>query len=383
VTSKDGYDTYTSPTISVENEIVKHDIAMKKTVVISVVPKIENPTYDFGISLKSDTTKVAEGNSINFTIDYENKLNYSLDDMYVKVTIPDGLTVVEASNKGVYNAGELKWSLGTLSAGQKGTLQFSAKVDTMAVSELEKTIAASIYTEKTVAVINKEDDSSKLPILTYTNKFERNHKRYIKGYPDGTVKPKNQITRAEVAAIFARLLGLQNDVTNSKIYSDVPTNFWASGYIEAVTKKGLFKGYSGNNFMPNKPITRAELAAVIARYFEIAENNKIEPTQLNFTDVKNHWAELAIQEMYRFGIIKGYSDSTFKPNQPIIRSEAITMINRMFHRGPLTNVQQTFPDMPKDDWAFGEIEEATVTHNSITNEDGSEKMTKYVEEPLW
>ncbi|UUZ97496.1 S-layer homology domain-containing protein [Paenibacillus sp. P25] len=104
---------------------------------------------------------------------------------------------------------------------------------------------------------------------------------------------------------------------------------------------------------------------------------------MHFTDTQGHWASNVIEDVYRHHIIEGYPDGTFKPNASMIRSEAVTMINRSLYRGPLMNAEVTFPDMTPEHWAFGQVEESAVTHESNRNPDASETMTKLIPEPLW
>lgn len=102
-----------------------------------------------------------------------------------------------------------------------------------------------------------------------------------------------------------------------------------------------------------------------------------------FTDLSGHWAEANITEIYRYGIIKGYEDNTFRPNNTITREETITMVNQMLHRGPLTKVKPSFPDNLESNWSFGHVEEATNTHKSFYNENGSETLVKIIPEGIW
>src|SRR5690606_35797602 len=125
-------------------------------------------------------------------------------------------------------------------------------------------------------------------------------------------------------------------------YSDVPTGLWHSDAIEAVSRKGLFKGYPDGTFRPNQPITRAELASVIFYALNLTEQP---PIGTEYSDVEGtHWAASKIDEITRHRIINGYLDGTFRPDQDITRAEAVKMINRLLHRGPLYGVQLEFAD---------------------------------------
>ncbi|NLV51227.1 MAG: S-layer homology domain-containing protein, partial [Clostridiales bacterium] len=114
------------------------------------------------------------------------------------------------------------------------------------------------------------------------------------------------------------------------------------------------------------------------------EQNQYQYLKLSgFTDTYDNWAAQTIEELFRYCVVSGYTDGTFKPNQNITRAEAITMINRMLYRGPLTGAEPSFPDNSVDKWCFCDIEEATRTHYYTLNRDGNETMTRCVEEDLW
>ncbi|MCK9479865.1 MAG: InlB B-repeat-containing protein, partial [Firmicutes bacterium] len=394
VATKSGYETYTSPKISVFEEIVRHDFQMKKKTTTTSTDNSNNrgggntirvfvKEVDLANKISTDKNRINYLDSSTFTINYANKLGYTTENVYLSVAIPDGLQFVEGSNGAALENNKVVWSLGLLQANYKGTLNLTLQnVREQDGDEVVK-LTSNIYSTTETNVINIEDDESGLSLLLYSDKYNLSHKRYIKGYPDNTVRPEQNITRAEIAAVFARILELEGEVKNTSLYSDVDVEMWAAEYIETATAKGLFVGSEDMIFNPNNPITRAELATVITRYFRETTSNNIEESELNFNDIQNHWAKGYIQEMHRYGIIKGYSDNSFKPDTPISRAEAITMINRMLFRGPLTNVEPSFPDLSREHWAFGDMEESIRTHISKRNEDGSELMVEYIEEPLW
>ena len=168
-----------------------------------------------------------------------------------------------------------------------------------------------------------------------------------------------------------------------KVFDDVAVDFWGAEHIEAVAEVGLFKGYNDNTFKPNQPITRAELATVIAKYLKITTYPEYKVLVKNFNDISGHWAEANIAEIYRYDIIKGYEDNAFRPNNTITREETITMVNQMLHRGPLMGVKPSFPDNVESNWSFGHVEEATNTHKSYYNEDGSETLIEINTEGIW
>ncbi|MDO5714583.1 MAG: S-layer homology domain-containing protein, partial [Tissierellia bacterium] len=151
---------------------------------------------------------------------------------------------------------------------------------------------------------------------------------YIKGYPDGTFRPQGNLTRAEAAVMMARLLNQGDVTTGSRTtkFTDA-NNGWYSQGINYVVEKGLIQGYEDGTFKPNQDITRAEFAKMIAEYVEGNQKGKS-----NLKDIEKHWAKEAIEKVYGKEIVKGYPDGTFKPNQKITRAEAVTILNRAFGR---------------------------------------------------
>ena len=194
------------------------------------------------------------------------------------------------------------------------------------------------------------------------------HFAYVVGYPDGTVRPNDNISRAEVTAIFFRLLKpdevRDKNLTTENNFNDVNDGEWHNTSISTMAKLGIVKGRYSDRFVPDAFITRAEFAAICARFddseFEVVDN---------FTDVAGHWAEHDIHEAAAHGWIRGYEDGTFKPDQFITRAEAMTMINRVLNRVPET-ADDLLADMinwpdnsDKSAWYYLAVQEATNSHD--------------------
>ena len=184
------------------------------------------------------------------------------------------------------------------------------------------------------------------------------------GYPDGTVQPLKNISRAEAATLFFRLLKedkrTENLTTENK-FSDV-NGEWYSCAISTLTKIGILTGYADGTFLPNKDITRAEMATIIAKFADLTDE------ELTFTDIEGHWAQDYIEHAAGNGWIAGYEDGTFKPESFINRAETVTMINRVLDRVPskaenLLPGLEVFSDCAAEDWFYCAIEEATNAHD--------------------
>ena len=213
------------------------------------------------------------------------------------------------------------------------------------------------------------------------------HFAYVIGYPDGTVHPNGQITRAEVATIFFRLLRDEvRDVafTTSNTYSDVAYGKWYNNPISTMSALGIITGYPDGTFKPNKPITRAEFAAIAARFDETQSGKSA-----TFSDVIGHWAAKEIGIAYYNDWIKGYPDGTFKPDQNITRAEAMTLINRVLERKPespadlLTNMNKWTDNMDTSKWYYLDVQEATNSHGYTRKTFNYELWRQMLPDPDW
>ena len=199
------------------------------------------------------------------------------------------------------------------------------------------------------------------------------HYAYLLGYEDGTVRPNGSISRAEVATVLFRLLKddvrMQN-LTKDNAYSDVSDTAWYAAAVSTLSKMGIISGYPDGTFRPNAPITRAEFAAMIARFDETAKS-----ADTPFTDISGHWAENAIGKAYGNGWVEGSSKTVFCPESNLTRAETATLLNRVLHRLPekesdLLANQIVWPDNPKTFWGYLAIQEATNSHEYERKADG-------------
>ncbi len=227
-----------------------------------------------------------------------------------------------------------------------------------------------LYTIKSLVVI--EDNNSYHDFLVPSG-ITMYHRLYVIGYPDGEFKPEGSITRAEVAAIFSRIQshGEENIATEFEdSFPDVDSESWYAKYVADVKRTGLVEGYPDGSFMPDEPITRAEFASMVVRYIENSAG-KLKKDSSDFPDVGLlHWARAAIKKAAGKGIVEGYPDGSFRPDQPITRAEAVTMVNRMLERRADEKYVDThldslvsFSDITDNEyWAYYQIYEAANNH---------------------
>ena len=212
------------------------------------------------------------------------------------------------------------------------------------------------------------------------------HDAYVIGYPDGNVHPQGNISRAETATIFFRLLKADTrdgNLTAENVFADVANGKWFNKAVSTMAKLGIVKGRSAETFAPDAPITRAEFAAICARF-----NTKPTNTSKSFSDISGHWAEAEIERAVAFGWIAGYPDGTFRPDTYITRAEAMTMINRVLCRMPqdekdLLRTMVVWPDNKPTDWHYLAVQEATNSHEFERKGAVNEKWTKLTSAPDW
>lgn len=212
------------------------------------------------------------------------------------------------------------------------------------------------------------------------------HFAYVIGYPDGKVHPEGNISRAETATIFFRLL--KSDIRDGNLtadneFSDVSDGQWHNKAISTMAKLGIVKGRRADRFDPDASITRAEFAAICARF-----NTKPVENSGSFSDISGHWAENEIERAAAFGWISGYPDGTFHPDARITRAEAMTMINRVLCRMPqsesdLLDSMVTWPDNKRSDWHYLAVQEATNSHGFDRQGEVGESWTKLTSVPDW
>jgi len=217
------------------------------------------------------------------------------------------------------------------------------------------------------------DPDPNLPTITGNKPpslFIDEHTAYVIGYPDGTVRPSRDITRAEVATIFFRLLTDEVRTqywTQENPFPDVQKGMWYNNATSVMHHMGILKGYPDGTFKPDNAITRAEFAVTAARFARMMQMESI--NNLRFTDITGHWAEVDIRYAAAIGWVNGYPDGTFKPNRNITRAEAMTLVNRMLGRVPemtddlLTGDMKTWLDNADTNaWYYLTVQEATNSH---------------------
>lgn len=237
----------------------------------------------------------------------------------------------------------------------------------------------TIYAKWFLIVLPGVTDKKATPKLNTSDHFA-----YVQGYPDGTVKPAGNITRAETAAILFRLM---DDASRKTYYStksgfrDVASGSWYNTYVATLNNAGVITDSSNGYFRPNEAITRAELAAMLAKFSETTGAANY------FNDVSaKYWAANAIAICAKLGWITGYPDGTFRPDKNVTRAELMAMINRATGRAPKSADaflpgMKTWSDNTADKWYYLDVQEATNSHSYTVK--GSETWTALTSDPNW
>ena len=304
-------------------------------------------------------------------------------------TAPAKQTLVKGSS---YTVAEVPASVSGSKGGVNGTFSFNGwKKDDGTVLTGEQQLTADLTLHGVWTFTKKSSGGGggggghkptvTIPDDVPTGLNGDDHYAYIVGYPNGNVEPNGNITRAEVATIFFRLLTEEvrtANSTQSNSLSDVTRGQWFNHAVSTLSSMGIVKGHNDGTFAPNAPITRAEFAAIAARF-----DDKNTDTSSKFTDIASHWAKNEIGIAANKGWINGYPDDTFRPNQYITRAEAMTLVNRVLNRLPenssdLLDSMIKWPDnSDASAWYYLAVQEATNSHaySDKSKDDKYEKWT--------
>lgn len=373
-------------TVYTEGSVTKYVIEMKI--------KADNETLDeyFTNSNREDLTLEIKGSSVLgvgevYTVKGEIRGDVSID-------IPGDANDMKVLFKGEDTA-YVKQKIRSGSSGRppvasQEPTEEPTETPTETPTEEPTETPTSIPTEKPAIQTQGTSNGAK---LNYEDHFA-----YIIGYDeevtseDGTVtvksvvRPENNITRAEVATIFYRLLDEESRdsfKTQFNTFSDVESGVWFNAAVSTVAAAGIVNGYDDGTFKPNNVITRAEFAAIAARFTSLVYDG-----EGLFTDISGHWAETAINNAAITGWVSGYDDGTFRPDNYITRAEAITLINNVLYRfieedGLHENVAK-WEDNTPDKWYYTAVQEATNSHDYDREAIGeTEEMTKINPNPDW
>lgn len=353
---------------------------------LSVVKTVESITRPDG-TVRAEGEKADTGDTIVWKIEVENTgkadLRVSFEDTVKNAT---GETFLYQLGTFTGNKSEVKTALI-----MAGTTQTFYAEYTVLEADKGKTLTNTVTVSDPDKNVTGTDEApgvevEPVPPTTPPALNRADHYAYIIGYPDGTARPEGDITRAEVATIFFRLLEDEvrdSNLTKENSFSDVSAGDWYCTAVSTMAKLGIVTGYPDGTFRPNEAITRAELAAIAARF----DDSKV--ISSDFSDMSGHWAEALVERAAALGWVNGYPDGTFKPDQDITRAEAMTLINNVLDRIPetaadLRDDMHVWPDNAKDAWYYIAVQEATVSHEYVRKSGSDfERWTALRNDPDW
>ena len=288
----------------------------------------------------------------------------------VKVTDKDGKNV--SVTKSVDSKGNVTVTLPTGKVIDSENYYTVTVTDSKGVAKADTTVTLKDRKNGTATGTTDKNGMLTLPATK--------HKAYIVGYDDGTFKPDSNMSRAEAAAIFARLIAEAKDetVSGKSSFADVSSKEWYSSYIGYLEKYDVINGYNDGTFRPEDNVTRAEFVTMAVRYYEIFNEVKKTDYTVKYTDVSsNYWAYTDIAFAKNIGWLNGYADGTFKGDNNITRAEVVTVTNHATGRTPdedyITKNATTlnrFTDLKNNShWAYNDIMEAANTHKAVTYKD--------------
>ncbi|SHH12652.1 conserved repeat domain-containing protein/Listeria/Bacterioides repeat-containing protein [Anaerosphaera aminiphila DSM 21120] len=320
------------------------------------------------------SNKVEIGDTFKYYINIKNTGAIDVKNIKILDRVPSKLDIRNVVPSAAKITGQLvEYTVPTIKAGETFTITIEVKVNSSA-KDGDKI--------QNIAVVDGEDVPSRELIVdepststgwtwsgggsTTTTLNKEDHYAYMIGYPNGTVKPEGKITRAEVSTIFFRMMTDSSRNSNwSSInnYNDVGAETWYNNAISTLSNAKAVTGYPDGSFKPNAKITRGEFATMASRFLSDTSslaNNK-------FTDVKGNWAENEINKLASLGLISGYTDGSFKPDQEITRAEAATLVNAVLERTPdkdhlLSNMKTWTDNSNRNAWYYAQIQEATNSH---------------------
>lgn len=183
---------------------------------------------------------------------------------------------------------------------------------------------------------------------------------YISGYPDGTFRPENRVSRGEVCAMFSTILRLNTEFPGQQKFNDVTSDYWGYKYVQAMERTGLFSGYEDGSFRPNDTITRAEIAQVFTNYWKM-QGITVDGTSMNvIPDVpETYWASTPIHRIYNTGIFTGYLNGAYAPEDDMLRENIVNMINKLIGRPQVNSEAPRFNDVEMNHEFYSDIEAAS------------------------
>jgi len=355
-------------------------------------PGPDGPRVSIAKSL-AGASSVQPNTRVTYILRITNTGTVTLTDLVVTDPLPSRLSAPQivsrpANATGGFSGNTLTINLASLAPGATAEIRFSAiAASGTGVITNTATVRSNAHNLTATSSVNLTVTPTAPPPPPPPH-FDPTHRAFIVGYPDGTVRPHSNMTRAEVATLFFRLF---TDDYRTQMWSqtntfpDVFAHNWFNNAVSTVANAGFISGMPNGHFEPNRPITRAEFATLASRFVDASA------TGINvFPDTEGHWAVEHINNISRFGWVTGYTDGNFRPDQNITRAEVAALVNRMLERRPqnhddLLPGMITWPDNAnRNAWYYLDIQEATNSHTHTMKPDGiHETWTRLITPRQW
>lgn len=362
-----------------------HTLTTSNQTTVTVLDKDSKPVQNVNVTVKDKTTEKSATTNSNGQITVPVKTSsgggggsssggssggggYSISTVNVKVTDKDGKAVTVSKST---DTDKITLTLPTGKDLSKDDNYYTIIVtDRNGKAKADYTVI--LKDKNSNELTGKTDDEGILILPT------KEHKAYIVGYNDGTFRADNDMTRAEAAAIFARLISEEKNekISGKSTFKDIDKNAWYADYVGYLVKYDVINGYNDGTFRPEDNVTRAEFVTMAVRYYEIFNEVKKTGYTVKYTDVStNYWAYTDIAFAKNIGWLNGYADGTFKGDNNITRAEVVTVTNHATGRIPdeeyisknVTTLNQ-FTDLKNNShWAYNDVMEAANTHKAVTS----------------
>ena len=345
--------------------------------------------------LSNDSDTRIPGDIVTYTFTVKNSGDAPAYNVNITDEIPDGLTYTANSvtvngRKGNYTIidGVLTVELGIVPAGQEVIVVFKARVN-------DDAFGMVIFNVATISGTTKEGDEKPDLVKEIVDEkgvevvpqLREDHIAYIIGYPDGTVQPEGNIKRSETVTIIFRLLDEPSRnyfYTNKNDFTDVDSTAWYNNALSTMVNAGTVTGYEDGTFLGDNYITRAEFAALMAKFDSHSYTGEDK-----FNDISDHWATGYINQAAARGWVKGYKDGSFRPDEYITRAEAMELVNNVLERSSISIAEMhrdmtTWSDNTDTDiWYYTVVQEATNSHEYTRDADGKAHWTSVLAPPDW
>ncbi|RVU54009.1 S-layer homology domain-containing protein [Anaerosphaera multitolerans] len=339
----------------------------------SAVVEVNPPISSFHATKTDSLTsrQVEVGDTFKYSIRVKNTGTVDLENVKISDRVPSELDILNVVPEDAEISGQLvEHTVPTIKVGESYTMTIEVKVNNTAKGG-DKIKNIAIVDDRSVPgreleVVKEVVEDKGFLIIPSVKLNKDNHYAYMIGYPDGSFRPQGNITRAEVTTIFFRMM---TDESRNKYWSttndfgDVQSTDWFNNAISTMSNAEAVTGYPDGSFKPDANITRGEFATMASRFLSDYGNL----TNYKFTDIKGNWAEDSIKKLASHGLINGYEDGSFKPDQLITRAEAATLVNSVLERTPhkdnlLSDMKRWSDNSDTSEWYYAQVQEATNSH---------------------